>query len=254
MLAVRFAPYAINCLCVLLPLAARLMSEGDSAHLVLGATTVILAGMMLRSAQDFSRLFMESAHLRARLERQASIDPLTCLANRREFERVFDREWRAGAREGTPVSVLALDADHFKIYNDHYGHVQGDDCLRQIGRCLSSSLNRPKDLAARIGGEEFVVLLPGIGTEGAVEVATRIRDAVRTAAIPHELSPLSDRVTLSIGTASTIPSADTTSQELLERADRALYQAKEAGRDRVCSWGTPKITSIGGRRSRVRAT
>ncbi|MEO0424606.1 MAG: diguanylate cyclase [Pseudomonadota bacterium] len=238
MLAVRFTPYAISCLTVLLPMAVRLAAEGTGTHLVLGGTTLILIVMMLRSARNFSRLFQESARLRARLERQASIDSLTGLANRREFDRVAEREWRAASRSRSCLSVLVLDADYFKAYNDHYGHVQGDDCLWQISECLRGSLHRPKDLAARIGGEEFMVLLPDCAAEGALEVAQRIRDTVRARAIPHVRSPITDKVTLSIGTASTVPSPDTHLRQLIERADRALYKAKGSGRDRACAWGT----------------
>lgn len=247
MLAVRFTPYAISCLTVLLPMAVRLAAEGTSAHILLGATTLVLAVMMLRSARNFSRLFQESARLRARLERQASIDSLTGLANRREFDRVAEREWRAASRTQSCMSVLVLDADYFKAYNDHYGHVQGDDCLWQISECLRESLHRPKDLAARIGGEEFMVLLPDCAAEGALEVAERIRNTVRARAIPHVRSPITDTVTLSIGTASTVPTPDATLRQLIERADRALYKAKGSGRDRVCALGAASLarTSTG---------
>jgi len=193
---------------------------------------------------------LELANLR--LEEQASIDPLTGLANRRRFENHINFEVRRLARmhrQTEPVfvsSVLLCDLDHFKLYNDRYGHQAGDDCLRVIANAINESLHRPGDLACRYGGEEFIVMLPGTGLDGAAIVAANIMKAVEQLNIPHEDSFTASWVTLSIGIACTQDPDD--SEELaatIERADQALYQAKKAGRNRiVCA---PPCSSIAGR-------
>jgi diguanylate cyclase (GGDEF)-like protein len=236
MLAVRLAPYAINCLCILIPLAARLIMHGDRTHIILGATTVILAGMMLRSARDFSRVFQDSGRLRARLAELAERDELTGLANRRCFDQAFEREWRAAARHGRSLAVMIIDVDHFKLYNDRYGHVAGDRCLAQVAAALNDGVARPADLVARMGGEEFVILLPDSTADGAFRVAERVRELVRGQRIPHGASPIGEAVTVSVGVASGVPRPGSDRVALLEQADRALYIAKDRGRDRVEVW------------------
>jgi len=141
-------------------------------------------------------------------------------------------EWDRARRDDRPLAVLFIDVDYFKAYNDFHGHRAGDDCLAAVGKALGRSLQRPADLAARYGGDEFVVLLPDTYTDGALDVARRLLAAVAELDIPHGASPFG-RVTLSIGVAQLVPSPDRTFQELLERADHALYAAKQAGRNGV---------------------
>ncbi|MGY3491889.1 sensor domain-containing diguanylate cyclase [Bradyrhizobium sp. USDA 4502] len=163
-----------------------------------------------------------------RLAHLANTDALTGLANRRRLDDTLDVEWRRGMRAKAPVSLLMIDVDHFKIYNDTYGHQAGDAVLTTVGRCIASSAKRATDLGARYGGEEFSVLLPGIGKTGALEIAERIRTKL-AAARESEL----ELPTVSIGLSCLVPDHERTSRDLLKAADLALYQAKREGRDRV---------------------
>lgn len=171
------------------------------------------------------------------------VDGLTGLNNRRRFDELIDTEWRRGYREQQPVSLLMIDVDLFKNYNDCYGHLEGDECLRQIAVTLAWAVNRPGDSAARYGGEEFVLLLPATDAAGAIRVAERVRSRLRGLAIPHSASPLG-RVTLSIGLATAVPVTETTFNDLMAEADRALYRAKRDGRDRA-SWAAERTIPTG---------
>jgi diguanylate cyclase (GGDEF)-like protein len=168
----------------------------------------------------------------AQLRLLAGTDALTGLPNRRRFDDVFTSTWRQAQREQQAVSMLMIDADHFKWYNDLYGHEAGDDCLRAIARAIETRALRAGDFAARYGGEEFVVLLPNTDTAGAITVAQRIHAAVYELNIPHESSPITT-VTLSIGIGSAIAHPGDDGAELIRVADRNLYSAKHAGRDRI---------------------
>jgi len=168
------------------------------------------------------------------LEFQAATDGLTEIANRRSFDRTLALEWKRHERAGATLSVALLDVDSFKLYNDHRGHLAGDDCLKAVALEIRAHLRRPGDFAARFGGEEFVVILPQTGAGGAAWVLGQILAGVRDLAIPHPATPLPGGVvTVSIGSATTIPSRDGDASEFLNRADRALYEAKARGRDRL---------------------
>jgi diguanylate cyclase (GGDEF)-like protein len=166
------------------------------------------------------------------LQRLATIDGLTQVANRRCFEEYFNQEWQRMKREQSPLSLILCDVDFFKLYNDTYGHRVGDRCLQKIAKAIKDIIKRPGDLVARYGGEEFAVILPNTDTEGATHVADNICHAVRTLAIPHKNSQVSPYVTLSAGFTTEIPQSDSDMEEMISAADRALYQAKAAGRDR----------------------
>ena len=168
------------------------------------------------------------------LERLAACDGLTGIANRRSFDDKLSQEWLRARRDKAPIALLMLDVDHFKLFNDHYGHQAGDDCLRRIAECLTAIVYRPGDLAARYGGEEFAIVLPSIDMDGALLVAQRVREAVHQLAIPHAASAFS-QVTVSIGVSCGVPSQDTCHEDLVKAADTALYQAKHAGRDRAAT-------------------
>lgn len=167
-----------------------------------------------------------------RLRDLALRDGLTGIANRRRFEQCLDAEWRRAERFGRPLGVLLLDVDHFKRYNDHYGHLQGDDCLRQVAQRLELCFSRSGDMVARYGGEEFVVLLPDSGEPESLANAQRALDAVRELFLPHGDSPVSDAVTISVGVATKGHAGVLTSKALVDAADQALYAAKVAGRNR----------------------
>lgn len=171
------------------------------------------------------------------LQRLSLSDALTCIGNRRYLDEFLEREWRRALREQRQLSVVMLDIDYFKLFNDTYGHVAGDDCLRRVAGILTATIRRTTDFVSRYGGEEFVVVLPATSEQGALTVAEKIRRAVETLAIPHEKSPLAGVVTVSIGVAAIVPMRDSDVGLLLTAADRALYQAKTAGRNAVRSAG-----------------
>ncbi|HEY1161318.1 MAG TPA: diguanylate cyclase [Terracidiphilus sp.] len=168
------------------------------------------------------------------VEALAATDTLTGLANRRRFDQVFADEWRRGLRDRKPISLLMIDADLFKAYNDTYGHPRGDRCLKQIAEAALDVVVRPGDLVARFGGEEFAVVLPNTDSEGAIQVANEICEALRSRRLPHPGSPLGI-MTLSAGCATLVPSFGQHSANLIELADEALYKAKRSGRNQVCS-------------------
>lgn len=160
-------------------------------------------------------------------------DELTEIGNRRYFERCLSQEWKRAIREQTSLSILMCDVDFFKGFNDTYGHPVGDRCLQQVAKAIRSSVMRPADCVARYGGEEFVVILPNTPADGAVHVANNIRGAISSLKIEHVASLVNEYVTVSIGIASTIPARGSSPDKTLAAADRALYAAKEGGRDRA---------------------
>ena len=159
----------------------------------------------------------------------SNLDGLTGLANRRRLDSYLEKEWRALQRTGAPLGLIICDVDHFKLYNDTYGHQMGDDTLKQIATALKVSMRRARDMAARYGGEEFAAILPDTHIEGVKELAEKIRTRVEQLNIPHESSKVCDHATISLGGASVIPSGDMTAKDLIEMADLALYEAKEKG-------------------------
>ena len=167
------------------------------------------------------------------LEHFSFMDGLTAIANRRHFDEVLAQEWRRCLREQTPLSLIMADIDYFKKFNDTYGHQTGDDCLKEVARVLKKSLNRPGDLAARYGGEEFALILSDTDPEGARRVAEALRTRVEGQKIPHKHSSVSKWVTISLGAATLTPTPDQTPDQLVKASDRALYQAKAEGRNRV---------------------
>jgi two-component system chemotaxis family response regulator WspR len=163
------------------------------------------------------------------LERLTRIDGLTGLGNRRYFDEYLAAEWKRCQRTQSPLSVLMIDVDHFKRYNDAYGHLAGDDVLKQVARVIQDGSTRSTDLAARFGGEEFVVILTGVPQEGASHVAERLVQGVRDLNIAHG----ADRVTISVGVATAWPDAEGDPARLVNAADLALFRAKNEGRDRL---------------------
>jgi diguanylate cyclase (GGDEF)-like protein len=183
-----------------------------------------------------SRELERNAELSRAVEMLAKIsaeDPLTQLANRREFDRRMNLEWGRATRDEKPVALIMVDIDCFKNYNDHYGHPAGDSCLQQIAATLRDIPKRSSDLVARLGGEEFIVLLPNTTLEDAGQLAERMRAAVEALKIAHSHSPVSFYVTATFGVAATVPAPRALGADLLAQADAALYRAKTQGRNRV---------------------
>jgi len=161
------------------------------------------------------------------LERLATADPLTGLANRRRFDEVLAAEWRRAIRARRPLCLLMMDIDHFKAFNDHYGHLAGDECLRRVAQVLAGYARRPGDLAARYGGEEFALLLPGVGCTAAAGIAESVRSGVVALRIPHHASSTESVVTVSVGWTSLVPDEDGDPKAVIAAADEAMYEAKE---------------------------
>jgi diguanylate cyclase (GGDEF)-like protein len=226
----------------------RLKADSITAHIPVifvsarAETEDIVAGFDIGAADYVTkppRMPELCARVRAQLHHKRSahalamIDPLTRIANRRRFDSFFQREWQRGQRNGAPVSLLMIDVDHFKLFNDALGHAAGDACLQQVAGVIQQRASRAADLAARYGGEEFVVLFGETPPVAAAALAEGIRAAVEALCIVNPRSPTCGYITVSIGLAGAIPSQDDSVCSLLLAADRRLYLAKEAGRNRV---------------------
>jgi diguanylate cyclase (GGDEF)-like protein len=197
----------------------------------IGALIAALAASTIALVAFLNRNLRLRARAEAELAALATTDPLTGLANRRSFNDALDRQWRIAARTAAPVALLMIDSDHFKVYNDTFGHQAGDKLLMQIGEAIAGSLRRPGDLGARYGGDEFAVLLPGSRVEEAGTMAQQIRHAFVTVCYAEGISGKYSR--LSIGVASLVPGAGGQMRDLITAADEALYRAKELGRNRT---------------------
>jgi len=173
--------------------------------------------------------------LQRELEDLSFKDGLTGVANRRRFDALFATEWSAARRTQRPLSLVMIDIDFFKQYNDRYGHVQGDACLQQVAQALRAGASRPRDFLARYGGEEFALVVPETDEAGAQHVANRCREAVVAAAIEHAGSSIAPIVTLSLGVGTISPSADDDPAKFIEAVDRRLYRAKQDGRNMIVS-------------------
>jgi diguanylate cyclase (GGDEF)-like protein len=211
-----------------------------SILIVASITAIISWNMALRRrvAERTQKLMVQTKKLeKAKLElaRLASLDGLTNISNRRYLDEYLENEWLRLSRAASPLSLIMIDIDFFKKFNDHYGHLAGDECLVTIAWILRESIRRPADFVARFGGEEFVCLLPDTALEGALNVAQLINQRLNEVALPHASSPVADIVTVSMGLATCVPSHDKSAMDLIELADKQLYQAKEQGRNRIVS-------------------
>jgi len=206
---------------------------GSILAVLCGATM----GLCLLFRREIQRRMAAEVALQAaadQLSVAATTDGLTGLANRQAFDQALRKEWLRAIRGQQPIALLMLDADCFKLFNDRYGHLQGDDVLRGIAGCIVRHLRRPGDTGARFGGEEFIALLPETEPPGAYIAAEKIRHAVAALDIPHDDSP-HERVTISVGVAALRPAVGDLAETLIAQADAALYEAKRAGRNRVCN-------------------
>lgn len=189
-------------------------------------------------ANEYSLLNENLAVENRKLEALTNVDGLTDLGNRRAFDNYLDRQWQQLQRKQLPLALILCDIDHFKQYNDTYGHIGGDECLRQVAGILRSIPRRGSDFSARYGGEEFALILPETDGEGGLKVANRIRHELARLNIPHQSSPTSGWVTMSCGIASMIPYQNGKPQDLIAQADQALYEGKQQGRDRAVLFGS----------------
>ena len=185
----------------------------------------------LLSAMNFFEYYKD---VEEHLSNLAIHDGLTGIYNRRYFDETLAREWKRTMREKAPLSLIMLDIDYFKKYNDTYGHQAGDECLRQVATTISGALRRPADMAARYGGEEFVVVLPNLKLEDSAKFGETIRAKIESLKMEHKQSDANPFITVSLGIASVVPSSISSYEELVGAADKALYSAKNKGRNRVC--------------------
>ena len=199
--------------------------------LVFGARAYVLRVRRHRSSVESANELLNG--LNRQLEALAARDGLTGLANRRAFDDMLEQEWARALRERQPLSLLMADIDHFKGYNDSNGHPAGDECLRQVAKGIAGSMRRASDHAARYGGEEFAVILPHTDAAAAAVAAEKLRAGIAQLALPHATSGVAAFVTISVGVATLIPARTSQASDLLAAADRALYEAKESGRNRV---------------------
>jgi diguanylate cyclase (GGDEF)-like protein len=195
-------------------------------------------------AADFISKPVNAAVVRARVRTQLTVkrqadalralsltDGLTGVSNRRAFDERLDTEWRRCSRVGAPISLIMVDIDHFKLYNDHYGHLAGDASLTMVAQAMRRAAARPQDVVARYGGEEFAILLPQVNAHGAERVALKLLAELKELAIPHPTSPTEPRLTVSMGIAACVPAEGSVHADLVQAADAQLYEAKAAGRN-----------------------
>ncbi|MDR1489903.1 MAG: diguanylate cyclase [Desulfovibrio sp.] len=211
-----------------------LTAEGDEEKgLLLGAVDYITKPFKNAIVKARIRTHLQIMHQMRLIERLGMIDPLTNIPNRRSFDDRMDMEWRRAIRNHTEISLLMLDVDKFKVYNDTYGHTQGDALLRALAGIFASAVRRPADMAARLGGEEFCVLLPDTNIDAALSIAETIRAAVEVETVPAADRTVKTSATVSIGVACHRPSPGDKAEEFVNEADKRLYAAKNSGRNRV---------------------
>ncbi len=192
-----------------------------------------IAIAVARDISERKAIELELREANHKLEILSNIDGLTQIANRRCFDFHLQIEWLRLMREFRPISLILVDVDKFKQYNDYYGHLVGDDCLLRVAQAMQQVISRSSDLLARYGGEEFAIILPNTNLEGAIVVAEKIQQEISLLNIPHAYSKVKPIITVSLGIASIIPNSELKPDELVARADRELYYAKQQGRDRI---------------------
>lgn len=241
---------------ILLPITLNLLLLGDTTQQSLAMATTLLGMLLAMASRSITGLLNDLHNAQIQVQEQAHTDPVTQISNRRFFDTTFKIEWRRATRDAKPLSLLMIDVDNFKRYNDRHGHQAGDQCLQIIAQCIKAVARRASDVVARHGGEEFVILLPDTGLEDAAMLAERVRKSVEDQRIPHSDGAIPRIVTISIGVSSCTPNNvheahplnDTSTiypAMLLNAADRALYRAKRNGRNQVakesCGEGIIKL-------------
>ncbi len=241
--------YSCFAIPILAPISVQILAMGDRLHLFMGLMVLIFGFTMLATSARMRRFFQDSVELRAQLsvsietsqelEQMLRIDTLTGIANRRLFDEMLEEEWRRAQRDGTVLAVIIADIDHFKSFNDRYGHPAGDRCLIAVAHAMRDALHRPGDLVARIGGEEFAFLLPDTPLPGARAVAEQVRRGVLGLGLRHEAPSVAGQVTVSLGLAVADDPAIASPDDLLRAADQALYRAKRGGRNQAAVAARP---------------
>jgi diguanylate cyclase (GGDEF)-like protein len=249
-MALDLRSYAYYVIIALLPLVCLNLADPDVNLKLLGVLAIVYIVMLMLSGYMFNRsiadslIYRERAHNLAErlqvanqrltstneeIQRISTVDELTGTYNRRYFNQRFEEVWNDHLREKLTLSALMIDVDYFKTYNENSGHLRGDNCLQKIAHEIIHVIRRPRDFAARFGGEEFIVLLPNTNDAGAREIAVRIHQQIERLAIPHKRPDKFGRVTVSIGGSSIVPTRDINDDVFLQRLDQALTQAKSKG-------------------------
>jgi diguanylate cyclase (GGDEF)-like protein len=214
-------------------ITARGDEECETKGFEFGAVDYITKPFSPPIVQARVKTHLELNRQRDILENLSNLDGLTNIPNRRRFDAFLKQEWHWAIRGCYFLSLIMMDIDYFKLFNDGYGHLAGDDCLKQVAQTLAQTIDRKTDLLARYGGEEFVCVLPLTDAKGAIVVANKLRESILSLNIPHAYSTIACQITLSLGVATQIPSRHTMPTVLIEAADKALYQAKASGRNQV---------------------
>ena len=188
-----------------------------------------LTGIVARRTEELNKVNEE-------LQALANSDGLTKIGNRRRFEEFLTNEWHRASRSRTEISLILVDIDHFKLFNDTYGHLEGDKCLQKVAKSLADTIKRPTDFVARFGGEEFAIILGGTDSDGAMAIAGQVLENVQNLEIIHSSSETTRRITISIGVATTFVRTEMSEADLIKAADTALYKAKENGRNQIVSF------------------
>jgi len=214
-------------------ITAKNTEEDEILGLSVGAVDYITKPFRLPIVRARIKTHLELKRKSDLLENISSRDGLTGIFNRRQFDLVIETEWNRAIRHARQLSVILLDLDYFKLYNDNYGHLAGDECLKTVAEALSANLKRATDFVARYGGEEFVIVLPETPPEEAFFIGEKLRKVIEGLKIEHKYSAVSNYITISAGAATTVPTSSVEYLVLPEAADKALYEAKQAGRNNV---------------------
>ncbi|MFT7689218.1 MAG: diguanylate cyclase (GGDEF)-like protein [Candidatus Azotimanducaceae bacterium] len=236
MLVTNLQSFTIHSASIALPLLYQLIQGGGRLDLIFATFLTIYIIILYVTVSRLEDTFMGGLILRFQMHALSETDALTNLANRRGFDSYLEDTWQNASRSGQSIGLILADIDLFKAYNDHYGHPAGDEALEEVGNIIRSVTGRSTDYCARIGGEEFAIVMPSTDLDGSIRIAKDLRQAFHTANIKHEGSPLTF-LTISIGAASCIPTRSNSTQAFIEVTDKALYNAKDKGRDCIESGG-----------------
>ena len=233
MLVLHRHSFAIYCLPIAIPAVIQLALSSTRLEIILAVLLVSYSGLLIISVNRLSNVFLDGLRIRFLMQAESRTDALTALANRRGFDESLRSIWQQSIRAQQPIGLLIIDVDRFKTYNDYYGHPQGDIALKKVGELLLEVASRSTDMCARIGGEEFAVIMPATNLEGSRQVAEDFQEALTNARIPHRKC---DRgfLSVSIGLNVITPEKSSTADLFMLETDKALYEAKESGRNKIC--------------------
>jgi diguanylate cyclase (GGDEF)-like protein len=233
MLALHRRSFVIYCLPITIPAVIQLALSGTRLEIILAVLLISYSGLLLISVNRLTNVFLHGLRIRFLMQAESRTDALTALANRRGFDESLRSIWQQSIRTQQPMGLLIIDVDLFKAYNDYYGHPQGDIALKKVGELLLKVASRSTDMCARIGGEEFAVIMSATELEGSRQVAEDFQEALTNARIPHRNC---DRgfLSVSIGLNVMTPEKSSSADLFMMETDQALYQAKESGRNKIC--------------------